>query len=701
LITNDYNIIMDLEKPVLLQRKTFVQNDTKSCKIVIEFKRNAQVVDLTGLTVNFAFQRADGISINAIGTITDAQSGVCEYVLASNILAVEGQVLMQVSLFGPENERLTSVIQVPFTVIADITDGANPIAEADDYPVLTQLITDCTAILNAEATRVIAEQDRVEAEVLRLSAENARVASEATRVIAEQDRVEAEVLRLSAENARVASEASRGSAETTRQTNESARISAEASRVTSESARVSEFDTIKTEYANLSSQIIKKYGVRRTLGATTPNLERLYSAVGKVANFPVGDVSVQNDFDSIYPWSHMRDCIRDSTGRFHYKGDPAYGAAIGDHLVEIPKFYASISQTETYRDFVLSEYPAAGLRLPYAFYREDGTICDKIYVAKYKTCSDGGVDVSRPDLVPENYRDLASFRIGARAKGAGWQLIDIAYVSEVLHVLYLIEYASLYSQDKLGLGVTAMRYASGDTAQIAETGVNRIVVLNAVADNFAVGQQISIGTSLGSSNVANKRNITAINAVDASTKEIVFDGATVNIAVGNIVWSSAQKTGSTKNLTLPSGRLAGTNGKVSMKYRDIEDPFGNVLEWVDGLLINNNIAHICRKPSLYASTLTTDYKAVSYTNKNTDGYPLEMGYDNNYPEALFPITTGAGSTTGYTDYYYQNTGLRGAFFGGYTSNGSAAGLFYWGLGNTPSAANWSIGSRLLFKPPVG
>lgn len=369
MITNDYNIIMDLEKPVLLQRKTFVQNDTKSCKIVIEFKRNAQVVDLTGLTVNFAFQRADGISINAIGTITDAQSGVCEYVLASNILAVEGQVLMQVSLFGPENERLTSVIQVPFTVIADITDGANPIAEADDYPVLTQLITDCTAILNAEATRVIAEQDRVEAEVLRLSAENARVASEA----------------------------SRGSAETTRQTNESARISAEASRVTSESARVSEFDTIKTEYANLSSQIIKKYGVRRTLGATTPNLERLYSAVGKVANFPVGDVSVQNDFDSIYPWSHMRDCIRDSTGRFHYKGDPAYGAAIGDHLVEIPKFYASISQTETYRDFVLSEYPAAGLRLPYAFYREDGTICDKIYVAKYKTCSDGGVDVSRPD----------------------------------------------------------------------------------------------------------------------------------------------------------------------------------------------------------------------------------------------------------------------------------------------------------------
>jgi len=202
LITNDYNITMDLDKPVLLQRKTFVQNDTKSCKVVIAFKRNAQAVDLTGLTVNFAFQRADGVSINAMGTITDAQSGACEYVLASNILAVEGQVLMQVSLFGPENERLTSVIQVPFTVIADITDGANPIADADDYPVLTQLISDCTAFLGTEATRQANETTRLANEASREANEVTRQANEDTRLANEITRQDNESIRVSAEGIR-------------------------------------------------------------------------------------------------------------------------------------------------------------------------------------------------------------------------------------------------------------------------------------------------------------------------------------------------------------------------------------------------------------------------------------------------------------------------------------------------------------------
>ncbi len=77
-----------------------------------------------------------------------------------------------------------------------------------------------------------------------------------------------------------------------------------------------------------------------------------------------------------------------------------------------------------------------------------------------------------------------------------------------------------------------------------------------------------------------------------------------------------------------------------------------------------------------------------------------MGYDENYPEAQFPIAVGAGSSTGYADYYYQNTGLRGAFFGGHASVGAFAGLFYWYLSGAPSDAGWYLGGRLMYKPPA-
>ena len=180
----------------------------------------------------------------------------------------------------------------------------------------------------------------------------------------------------------------------------------------------------------------------------------------------------------------------------------------------------------------------------------------------------------------------------------------------------------------------------------------------------------------------------------------MFDGAAVNIAIGNIIAMVAQKTGQTVNLQKPSGKLSGISGRTSFKWRGIEDPFGNLYEWVDGVLINDNKGYICNKPSLFASTLTADYKPLNYTNANTNGYPFEMGYDENYPEAQFPIAVGAGSSTGYADYYYQNTGLRGALFGGGATDGAGAGLFYWFLGGSPSNAGWDLGGRLLFKPPA-
>lgn len=458
---------------------------------------------------------------------------------------------------------------------------------------------------------------------------------------------------------------------------------------------------LSARITDLEARSLKKYGVRRVLEATSPLLTRLYDAVGKTAQVPTDDGTAINDFDAIYPWSHIREC-KLAGGRVYYKGDPTYdGLTACDWMVEIPKFYVSITQDATNRDIVISQYRHAGFWLPQVFRTESGAELDKIYVGRFKTGKDGSTDVSRPGLFAENLRDLASFRAGARAKGAGWQQIDLSYVQEVLYPLYMIESATLHSQDYLGSGLTGFRYVATDLAQLAETGVNRIVVTNSAATNYNVGEGICIGTSQGAENIAFDRTILSKAALpDGLNTEIVFDGAPVNIAVGNALWQGAQKTGQTVALTKPSGKLSGTAGRRSHKYRGLEDLFGNVYEWTDGVLINERIAQVCRKPSLYASTVTADYKSVGYTNVTAEGYPKEMGWDENYPEARFPVTVGAGSTTGYCDYHYSNTGLRGAFFGGLAIHGSSAGLFFWSLGNTPTGTRWTLGSRLLFKPPV-
>ena len=551
-----------------------------------------------------------------------------------------------------------------------------------------------TARQNAYAAAESArDTDFDEAETLRQAgydADHSRAGTDHTRAdndhtLAGQDRTKAAEDRTAAASDRTLAE------------NDRTRAEADHTQALANNATVAGFNN---RVIALESKAVKQYGIRRTLNASSTLLERLNDGIGLVANVPTDDGAAQNDFDAVYPFSQIKECIIDATGRVHYKGDPTYAAAIGDWMVEVPLYYVKDVRTETTQDEYFSAFKLDGYRIPKDFIREDGTVCQKIYYGRFKTGKDGTADVSRPGLVPSNYRDLASFRTGARAKGAGWQEIGINYVKDFLHKLYKIEFANLNSQTVFGPGITSVRYTSIDTAVLAETAVNRFVTTTAIAANFNVGNVVNIGTSLGGNNVASMRVITAINALDASNSEIVFDGAAVNIAIGNIIVMVAQKTGQTINLQKPSGKLSGISGRTSFKWRGIEDPFGNLYEWVDGVLINDNKGYICNKPSLFASSLTADYKPLSYTNANTDGYPFEMGYDENYPEAQFPIAVGAGSSTGYADYYYQNTGLRGALFGGSAADGAGAGLSYWFLYDSPSYANWRLGGRLLFKPPA-
>lgn len=82
------------------------------------------------------------------------------------------------------------------------------------------------------------------------------------------------------------------------------------------------------------------FGVR--FEGSNPVGTRTGSAIGLTALVGVGDKIVLNDFDSKFPWSHIRRCNLSNDGQVvAYEGEPGYTAdgTNGNVMVEIPKFY--------------------------------------------------------------------------------------------------------------------------------------------------------------------------------------------------------------------------------------------------------------------------------------------------------------------------------------------------------------------------
>ena len=195
-----------------------------------------------------------------------------------------------------------------------------------------------------------------------------------------------------------------------------------------------------------------------------------------------------------------------------------------------------------------------------------------------------------------------------------------------------------------------------------------------------------------------------IHAIDVIQTLFRIEFATLNsqaihpgYTAGN---TESNTTGSTDSVVASSGAM-GTDGTFSFKYRGIEDVWGNVYEWIDGININDYQAWVCKNAEQYASNVfASPYEKLSYVNGGEDGYVKEMGFDPARPYAEFPVTVGAGanSNTYYADYYYRNTGQMVARLGGSWSTGVSAGLSVWSLIASSSSVGSTGGGRLLRKP---
>lgn len=195
----------------------------------------------------------------------------------------------------------------------------------------------------------------------------------------------------------------------------------------------------------------------------------------------------------------------------------------------------------------------------------------------------------------------------------------------------------------------------------------------------------------------------------------------VDIA-GNTAYNCSSLTGSTANLGNSTGQAKETindiggaettynvNGKVSVSYRGIENPWGNIWKHIQGINIwgdgtmGGGQPYVANDFTFNESKHSDNYKPAGFTLANSSGWINAMGYgDEEFDWLLMPSETGGTSALPVGDYLYIAPNLNGypriTLFGGNCQSGGAAGVFYQISNINIENRSRNVGGRLIYVP---
>lgn len=382
-----------------------------------------------------------------------------------------------------------------------------------------------------------------------------------------------------------------------------------------------------------------------------------------------------------------------------------------EDTTEAVLYHYSDSQTE------LTPYPMKESVNP------DGTISPFMIHAKYAAGDIDGVPYSSKGLAPANgcqatqarnpvsYTGMITYMHKLGGHYCGTTSWDLFY----RQLMMIIKYATTHSQSIMA-GCTS--YSNQNQNLVEETGVMRVVLTKAQAAGYVIGSYVSIG-DVGSNtnkdryfsyihNKAYSVKVTKIEDVDASNAAVYVDApeafdTTLTTWITTMPWHS----GATDEVAGSDGSPnSNTNGKDPYKIQGIEtcigayEVLGNVvMDIVTGA--DGNPArdvYVCEDASTLSSNIATvraNYKKaiaqVAYTAASWK-YITEETTDPNLG-IMIPTKVGGGSTTGFADGLYTDTGTSGQrewLALGYLGGGAGAGLWFLDASGGWSAANWFI-----------
>lgn len=382
-----------------------------------------------------------------------------------------------------------------------------------------------------------------------------------------------------------------------------------------------------------------------------------------------------------------------------------------EDTTEAVLYHYSDSQTE------LTPYPMKESINP------DGTISPFMIHAKYAAGDIDGVPYSSKGLAPANgcqatqarnpvsYTGMITYMHKLGGHYCGTTSWDLFY----RQLMMIIKYATTHSQSIMA-GCTS--YSNQNQNLVEETGVMRVVLTKAQAAGYVIGSYVSIG-DVGSNtnkdryfsyihNKAYSVKVTKIEDVDDSNAAVYVDApeafdTTLTTWITTMPWHS----GATDEVAGSDGSPNNnTNGKDPYKIQGIEtcigayEVLGNVvMDIVTGA--DGNPArdvYVCEDASTLSSNIATvraNYKKaiaqVAYTAASWK-YITEETTDQNLG-IMIPTKVGGGSTTGFADGLYTDTGTSGQrewLALGHWSYGASAGLWFLYAGHGWSYTAWAI-----------
>ena len=382
-----------------------------------------------------------------------------------------------------------------------------------------------------------------------------------------------------------------------------------------------------------------------------------------------------------------------------------------ENTTEAVLYHYSDSQTE------LTPYPMKESINP------DGTISPFMIHAKYAAGDIDGVPYSSKGLAPANgcqatqarnpvsYTGMITYMHKLGGHYCGTTSWDLFY----RQLMMIIKYATTHSQSIMA-GCTS--YSNQNQNLVEETGVMRVVLTKAQAAGYVIGSYVSIG-DVGSNtnkdryfsyihNKAYSVKVTKIEDVDASNAAVYVDApeafdTTLTTWITTMPWHS----GATDEVAGSDGSPnSNTNGKDPYKIQGIEtcigayEVLGNVvMDIVTGA--DGNPArdvYVCEDASTLSSNIATvraNYKKaiaqVAYTAASWK-YITEETTDQNLG-IMIPTKVGGGSTTGFADALYTDTGTSGQrewLALGALNDGALAGLWILAAYSGWSYTSWVI-----------
>ena len=164
--------------------------------------------------------------------------------------------------------------------------------------------------------------------------------------------------------------------------------------------------------------------------------------------------------------------------------------------------------------------------------------------------------------------------------------------------------------------------------------------------------------------------------------------------------SAAIATGRTDAVKTPSGsEVSNTDGAHAMKYRGIENLYGNVFKWVDGISFAAEKVYVCTDPASYGGGKTASPYVYQGNRPTSNNYVRAFGPLERNPLIQYITNVSGGSdTTYFADYSGYSSSGTVLYVGGLWDYGSDAGFWYLDGHYSASFADAFIGGRLCYKP---